>query len=103
MAENVGVSRSKLISTSASIRESNNEMDKQLNHILESVNALNNDWQSEASKNLRSIAANMQDKFETLHQEVETFAVWLDGAAANYATTESGAEETATSIDSMFK
>lgn len=103
MAENVGVSRSKLISTSASIRESNNEMDKQLENILEAVNALNNDWQSEASKNLRSIAANMQEKFGKLHQEVETFAAWLDNAAANYATTESSAEETSSKIDSLFK
>ena len=103
MAENVGVSRNKLVSTSASIREYNELMAKKLDNVLQAVNDLNNDWQSEASKKLSSIASNMQDKFSKLHQEAETFAVWLDNAAANYSSTESTAEETTNKIDSLFK
>ena len=103
MAENVGVSRDKLVSTASSIRENNTGMKKQLDNVLQAINDLNKDWQSEASKNLKSIAANMQERFSELYNEVETFGVWLDNAAANYATTESGAEETAQKIDGLFK
>ena len=103
MAENVGVSRDKLVSTSSAIRENNSEMTKRLGNVLQAVNDLNKDWQSEASKKLSSIAGNMQDKFDKLHQEVETFAVWLDNAAANYSATESVVDESAAKIDSLFK
>lgn len=103
MSENVGVSQQKLVSTSASIRDNNATMDKFLGNVVDSVNGLNASWQSEASKNLKAIASNMQTKFALMHNEVETFAEWLDKAAANYKVTESGASETTSKIQNMFK
>lgn len=103
MSENVGVSRAKLISTANAIRDLNASMSSHLTGVNSTVTALNASWQSEASKKLNTIAANMQDKFVLLRKEVETFAAWLDSIASNYQTQESAATDTLSSIDSMFK
>ena len=97
MAENVGVSREKLISTSAAIRESNSTMDSRL------VTELRTLWQSEAANNLSSLVSSMEDKFALLHAEVESFSALLDNIAQNYATTETAATDTMHSIVDMFK
>lgn len=103
MAENVGVSREKLISTSAAIRESNSTMDSRLESVSGLVTELRTLWQSETANNLSSLVSSMEDKFALLHAEVESFSALLDNIAQNYATTETAATDTMHSIVDMFK
>lgn len=103
MAENVGVSREKLVSTSTAIRESNTTMDGRLSQISSLVTELRTLWQSDAANNLSSLIASMEDKFSVLHSEVESFSALLDTIAQNYATTETAATDTMHSLVDMFK
>lgn len=103
MSENVGVSRAKLKSTENTIIESNSLMANHLQAVLDAVDSIQTNYQSDASKNLSTLADNMQTKFNLLKKEVETFASWLNTAHANYQTMASAEDETLSKINSQFK
>lgn len=103
MSEIVGVSRSKLESTASEITTYNSTMSSRLNGVVDAVESIQTNYQSAESKELKTIASNMQVKFAAMKKEVETFASWLTTAAANYKVMEGAAESSLNKISGMFK
>lgn len=103
MSENVGVSQAKLESTAAELSSCKSTMANHLSAVLDAVEGIQSNYQSEESKQLKTIAGNMQNKFTLMEKEVENFVTWLSNAASNYKIVASTADDILGKIGSQFK
>ena len=103
MANNLGVSLEKLQETVEILREQKLCMNSKLSNISSSVSNLRSSWDSPASQELQGIAAKMEDRFQELEKDVDSFAQFLDGVIRNYNATENVATDIMGDILSQFK
>ena len=88
MANNLGVSIDKLISTVGVLREQKGVMKGKLSAVSTSITELRGSWDSPAAQSLQGIASQMQGRFDELEKEVDAFANVLDGIIRNYQANE---------------
>ena len=79
------------------IRAHNEVLTDTLVSIKGAINALESVWTSDASDTIRSKITGMQPKFDLFRDTVESYAKFLDNAAANYESTENAVNTTAAS------
>ena len=102
MANNLGVSLAKLEETAVILREQKSAMAAKLNNISNAIEQVDSVIQSDATKNMRTTAAKMADRFSEIEKEVEGFAVFLDGIIKNYELADDSAGEQLNSLNNQF-
>ena len=103
MANNLGVSLDKLISTVGVLREQKGVMKTKLSAVSSNVTGLRRSWDSPAAQGLQGIANQMQGRFDELEKEVNGFADVLDGIIRNYQSNEAKNENVMDKVLGAFK
>lgn len=102
MSNNLGVNIAKLEETAAKLREKKEVMSEKLDSISSAVEQVDSILQSDATKDMRAIAAKMADRFSEIEKEVEGFAVFLDGIIENYKNATANASQQTSSMNNLF-
>ncbi len=98
-----GVSVSSITSTATEVRNQNSRMKNGLDDATQSINTLLRAWDGDAAKQASQVAGNMATLFEQFNKEVESFARFLDEAAANWSASETANVSNEQSNASQFR
>lgn len=79
------------------IRNHNKILDETLTQIKNAINQLESDWTSDTSDTIRSKITEMQGKFDSHKDVIESYAKFLDYMVAEYEKTEGTLQSNAAS------
>lgn len=77
------------------IRNHNKRLDETLAEIKKVINALEADWTSDASDEIRAKITGMQPKFDSYREVIESYAKFLDGVVEKWKTTDEARAQSA--------
>lgn len=102
MSNNLGVNIAQLEATAVKLREKKEIMSEKLDSISSAVEQVDSILQSDATKDMRAIAAQMSDRFSEIKKEVEGFAIRLDVIIENYKNATANASDQTSSMNNLF-
>ena len=98
MANSIEIQSQVLTDTAQKVETINGNMDTQLQEVLNSMNALDATWQSDASRDIIANINALKPRIEEYKGVVASYVTFLRNTAQNYETTEQTVQNNASAF-----
>lgn len=97
-AEGINISLPEVSATAGTIRNLNETLAIRLEDIKKEMNALETNWQSDASNTIRTNFNNLSNRFSEYKSIIESYAKFLDSTVSAYEQTEANINNNASAF-----